>query len=35
MQGILFGRSTGLGVPANWVPGMPGLKRDIKQAGTI
>ena len=22
MQAILFGRNTGLGVPANWVPGM-------------
>lgn len=35
IQGIQFGRSTGLGVPANWMPGMPGLRRDITRAGTI
>lgn len=35
LQGIQFGRKTGLGVPANWVPGMPGIKRDISLAGKI
>lgn len=35
LEGIQFGRKTGLGVPANWVPGMPGVKRDIRLAGTI
>lgn len=35
IQGIFYGRQTGQGVPANWMPGMPGLKRDITKAGTI
>ncbi len=35
LEAIQFGRKTGLGVPANWVPGMPGVKRDIRLAGTI
>lgn len=35
LQGIQYGRSTGLGVPANWVPGMPGIKRDFENVGRI
>lgn len=35
MQGIQYGRQTGLGVPANWVPGMPGIQRDFSKVGTI
>ncbi|UAC48019.1 redoxin domain-containing protein [Bacillus aquiflavi] len=35
IQAVQFGKRTGLGAPANWVPGMPGIKRDIKNAGTI
>ena len=35
MQGILYGRQTNLGVPANWVPGMPGIKRKTEDIGKI
>ncbi len=35
IQAVQFNRETGLGAPANWQPGEPGLKRDIKRAGEI
>jgi NADH-dependent peroxiredoxin subunit C len=35
LEGLQYARQTGLGIPANWVPGMPGIKRDIKRAGEI
>ncbi|QSO47822.1 peroxiredoxin [Alicyclobacillus mengziensis] len=35
LEGLQFARQTGLGVPANWVPGLPGIKRDIRRAGEI
>lgn len=35
LQGIQYGEATGEGVPAGWKPGMPGIKRDIRRAGTI
>jgi NADH-dependent peroxiredoxin subunit C len=35
LQGIQYGRKTGTGVPANWLPGMPGIKRDFSKVGTI
>jgi len=33
LEGIQYGEATGEGVPAGWVPGMPGIKRDISRAG--
>ncbi|RHW38137.1 peroxiredoxin [Neobacillus notoginsengisoli] len=33
IQGIQYGRKTGEGVPANWVPGTPGIKRDVNMIG--
>ncbi|RDU38885.1 peroxiredoxin [Neobacillus piezotolerans] len=33
IQGIQYGRMTGEGVPANWVPGNPGIKRDVNNIG--
>ncbi len=35
IQGLQYGRETGLGIPANWVPGMPGLVRDFRFVGRI
>ncbi|RSK29033.1 peroxiredoxin [Bacillus sp. HMF5848] len=35
IQGIQYGRRTGEGLPANWVPGQPGIKRDITLIGKI
>jgi peroxiredoxin (alkyl hydroperoxide reductase subunit C) len=35
LQGIQYGRETGLGVPANWMPGMPGIRRDFADAGRM
>lgn len=35
IQGLQFEEATGLGVPAGWQPGMPGLKRDFSMVGTV
>lgn len=35
IQGIQFGRRTGLGIPANWVPGMPGIPKSVENIGRI
>ena len=35
LQGIQYGRQTKLGVPANWVPGMPGIERRTEDIGRI
>ena len=35
IRAVQFNRETGLGVPANWQPGEPGLRRDIERAGEI
>lgn len=35
LEGILYFDTTGLGVPANWVPGMPGIERDPDMIGKI
>lgn len=35
LEGLQFHRSTGLGVPANWQPGQPGLEREFRLAGTM
>ncbi len=35
LQGIQFGRQTNLGVPANWVPSMPGIERRTEDIGKI
>lgn len=35
VQAIQYGRKTGQGVPANWVPGIPGIQTDFQNAGTI
>lgn len=35
IQGLQFEAATGLGVPAGWQPGMPGIKRDFNLVGTI
>ncbi|GEN47101.1 hypothetical protein AHA02nite_28770 [Alkalibacillus haloalkaliphilus] len=35
IQGIQFGRETGLGVPGDWVPGMPGIPRRPEDIGRI
>ena len=35
IQGIQYSRRTGEGVPANWVPGQPGIVRDPKNIGKI
>ncbi|PKR78215.1 alkyl hydroperoxide reductase [Halalkalibacillus sediminis] len=35
LQAIQFGRETGLGVPANWMPGMPGIERSTEDIGKI
>lgn len=33
LQGIQYGEATNEGVPAGWVPGMPGIKRELSKAG--
>lgn len=35
VQAVQFSRMTGLGVPADWQPGEPGIQRDIARAGTV
>lgn len=35
LQGIIYARQTGEGVPANWVPGQPGIKPDPNFIGKI
>ncbi|QZT35150.1 hypothetical protein HUR95_08015 [Caldalkalibacillus thermarum TA2.A1] len=35
IQGLQFSRQTSLGVPANWVPGMPGIQRRTEDIGRI
>ncbi|TLS38252.1 redoxin domain-containing protein [Pseudalkalibacillus caeni] len=35
IQGIQYGRKTGQGVPANWVPGQSGIPRDPNLIGKI
>ena len=35
IQGIQYGRKTGEGVPADWVPGQSGIMRDPKYIGRI
>ncbi len=35
IQGLQFEKATGLGVPAGWQPGMPGIKRDFSMVGRI
>ncbi|MDQ0339712.1 peroxiredoxin (alkyl hydroperoxide reductase subunit C) [Caldalkalibacillus uzonensis] len=35
IQGLQFSRQTGLGVPANWVPGMSGIQRQTEDIGRI
>lgn len=35
IRGAQYNRESGLGVPANWQPGEPGIKRDISRAGTV
>jgi NADH-dependent peroxiredoxin subunit C len=35
IQGIQYSRRTGEGIPANWVPGKPGIVRDPKYIGRI
>jgi NADH-dependent peroxiredoxin subunit C len=35
LQGIQYSRETGTGVPANWVPGNPGISKDSKLLGKI
>lgn len=35
VHGVQFARETGLGVPANWLPGEPGLYRNIALAGRV
>jgi len=32
-EAIQYNQQTGLGVPANWTPGQPGIRRDIANAG--
>jgi peroxiredoxin (alkyl hydroperoxide reductase subunit C) len=35
IQGIQYGRETGLGIPANWIPGQPGIERRTRDIGRI
>lgn len=35
IQGLQYEELTGLGVPAGWVPGQPGIRRDFSRVGTI
>lgn len=33
IKAIQYGRETGLGVPANWMPGVPGIQRKTEDIG--
>ncbi|CCO09065.1 AhpC/TSA family protein [Desulforamulus hydrothermalis Lam5 = DSM 18033] len=35
IQGLQYEAATGLGVPAGWQPGMPGIKREFSMVGRI
>ncbi|KSU62879.1 alkyl hydroperoxide reductase [[Bacillus] enclensis] len=35
IEGLQYNRRIGKGVPANWVPGQPGISRDPKNIGKI
>jgi len=35
VQAVQYSRQTGLGVPADWQPGVPGIQRDVALAGTV
>jgi peroxiredoxin (alkyl hydroperoxide reductase subunit C) len=35
IEGLQFEEATGLGVPAGWQPGMPGIKRNFAMVGRI
>lgn len=35
IQGLFYQKTSGLGVPAYWQPGMPGIIRDFKFTGKI
>lgn len=35
VQGLQYEEATGLGVPAGWQPGLPGIKRDFAMVGRI
>ena len=35
IQGLIYEKATGLGIPAYWKPGMPGLIKDFKFSGKI
>lgn len=35
IEGLQFEEATGLGVPAGWQPGLPGIKRDFRMAGRV
>lgn len=35
IEALQYQEKTGLVMPANWVPGLPGIKSDIKWAGRI
>jgi NADH-dependent peroxiredoxin subunit C len=35
IEGMQYNRRTGKGVPANWVPGQPGIIKDPKNIGKI
>jgi len=35
LAGVQYSEATGLGVPAGWEPGEPGINRDLALAGTI
>lgn len=35
IEGLQYEEATGLGVPAGWQPGLPGIKRDFSMAGRI
>lgn len=35
LEAFKFAKQTGKGVPANWVPGQPGINTDPENIGTI
>ncbi|WP_051618227.1 MULTISPECIES: peroxiredoxin [Desulfofundulus] len=35
LQAIQYAAATGEGVPAQWQPGQPGIRRDFERVGTI
>ncbi|WP_279221002.1 MULTISPECIES: hypothetical protein [Desulfofundulus] len=35
LQAIQYAAATGEGVPAQWQPGQPGIRRDFEWVGTI